>query len=633
MAKRKCIFSVELKKSYNCFESVSTSKHEAHCTVCNSNVSISNKGRYDLEQHLASKKHKIALQGGEISKKVTNFFSEKFSKLEDKVAAIESTLAFHIVKHHQSFRSMNCTASVLKMLFTDSELVKKLSCAKTKTRAIIKNVISPYCITSCLDAISNTGFISISTDATNHGSSKIFPIIVQYFEKNTGINTKMISLESLPNETAETISNNILKCLEQFQLKNKCIAFSADNCNTNFGGIKRQGTNNVYNILKNKINVFLLGVGCPVHIVHNTAQHGLDCLEFDIESIVIKIYNYFSIYTIRTESLKEFCNFVEIEYKEIMMHSKTRWLSLFPVINRVLQVFTALKSYFLSLESCPRLLETFFKSEFCEAYLYFVHSFIYVFDEKSKKLELEKNSILEVMKILNELKEILKQRFDQSFLPLNVKSIFINLIRNGNEKEVAKVKSDFLKCYYLSLSYLESWTKQYEEFSCFNWMELIEVPDWKNAEITIVYLKTRSVDINDTKCFDQFCNLQKFIETKLNDETFMAKLSHDKWAYYFTEIANHEMFSELLKLCQYFFAIPGQNANVERLFSLMGLQWTKERNRLKLSTVRSSLSILYNFKDKSCIDFFKEIKDNTNFLRKVQSSQKYEISDSSTDSE
>jgi len=33
----------------------------------------------------------------------------------------------------------------------------------------------------------------------------------------------------------------------------KCIAFSANNCNTNFGGMRRAGTENVYSLLNREM--------------------------------------------------------------------------------------------------------------------------------------------------------------------------------------------------------------------------------------------------------------------------------------------------------------------------------------------------------------------------------------------
>ena len=58
-------------------------------------------------------------------------------------------------------------------------------------------------------------------------------------------------------------------------------------------------------------------------------------MDVDIDNIIFKIYQYFHIYTVRTEQLKEYCDLVDIEYRKLLSHSKTRWLSLFPGITRL----------------------------------------------------------------------------------------------------------------------------------------------------------------------------------------------------------------------------------------------------------------------------------------------------------
>jgi hypothetical protein len=47
----------------------------------------------------------------------------------------------------------------------------------------------------------------------------------------------------------------------------------------------------------------------------------MNTLILDILSVVLRIYNYFSVYTVRTESLKEFCDFMDTEYKQDDCHS------------------------------------------------------------------------------------------------------------------------------------------------------------------------------------------------------------------------------------------------------------------------------------------------------------------------
>ena len=115
-----------------------------------------------------------------------------------------------------------------------------------------------------------------------------------------------------------------------------------------------------------------------------------------MEVIVVKIYAYFYIYTVRVESLKEFCDFVDIEYKQLLGYSKTRWLALMPSVERVLKLFPGLKSYFLSQKKCPVILRNFFENPQAEVWLYFVHCLAATFHQVVVKLECEHISSVEV---------------------------------------------------------------------------------------------------------------------------------------------------------------------------------------------------------------------------------------------
>jgi len=54
-----------------------------------------------------------------------------------------------------------------------------------------KKIIAPYCVSRVTESISNISFISISTDANNHDSEKMIPILIQYFTINEGICSKL----------------------------------------------------------------------------------------------------------------------------------------------------------------------------------------------------------------------------------------------------------------------------------------------------------------------------------------------------------------------------------------------------------------------------------------------------------
>lgn len=85
---------------------------------------------------------------------------------------------------------------------------------------------------------------------------------------------------------------------------------------------------------------------------------------------------------------------------------------------------------------------------------------------------------------------------------------------------------------------------------------------------------------------------------------------------------NEEFYSELLKLAEYYFAIPGHNANVERVFSLINAQWTKERSRLQTDTIAKMMFLLCNL-NLTCKEFYNMISKENDILDKVGASAKY----------
>lgn len=63
----------------------------------------------------------------------------------------------------------------------------------------------------------------------------------------------------------------------------------------------------------------------------------------------------------------------------------------------------------------------------------------------------------------------------------------------------------------------------------------------------------------------------------------------------------------LLKVVKFAFALPGSNAAMERIFSLMNSRWTKSRVNLCIKTVKASLVIKTHVENKPCHRFYEEI--------------------------
>ena len=344
MPKRKTSFSSELKEKFPCFR-LGRNNFEAECLTCGCRtfVSVDNKGSADLgEVHIATTKHKKAIRvsGGSTSK-VTGLFVKPGSQCQDQVAAAEATMAFHSVRHHHSYNSNDCTSKLVSKIFPYSEVSKKYACARTKIEAVVNIVIAPFLIKSILNDIESGEimYLGVATDGSNHKSTKLFPIVIQYFDwQKGGLQSKLIEVKSTTNECAVTIATEIKKTLTEKGLFEKCVSFTGDNCNTNVGGLrcKETGKNVSAHLKKDKPS--LVGIGYAAHILNNCIHHGVNQVSIDIESVIYKVYQHFSISAVRTEALKEYCDFVDINYKKLLSHSATRWLSLYPGLTRLLHI-------------------------------------------------------------------------------------------------------------------------------------------------------------------------------------------------------------------------------------------------------------------------------------------------------
>ena len=62
---------------------------------------------------------------------------------------------------------------------------------------------------------------------------------------------------------------------------------------------------------------------------------------------MIDMYYFFDKSTKRKAELADYCTFCDIEFRKILKHVSTRWLSLETAVSRTLQQYPALKSMFL----------------------------------------------------------------------------------------------------------------------------------------------------------------------------------------------------------------------------------------------------------------------------------------------
>jgi len=218
-----------------------------------------------------------------------------------------------------------------------------MTCGKTKAKALCENVLAPYSVHIHSDYIKlNNLPFSVATDASNKGTTKCFPIVLRYLHFEEGVQHALLDFYSDSNETSEAITNQLLAKLEMSGLDVKNMsAYAADNASVNYG--KHNSVNQKLKLAQKDV----LPANCLAHILHNATRYAAGSLDFDVENAVLKVYSHFSMSASRTAQLKEFCEFVEVEECNLLRHVVTRWLSLLPSIDRILNYWKPLTSYFL----------------------------------------------------------------------------------------------------------------------------------------------------------------------------------------------------------------------------------------------------------------------------------------------
>lgn len=335
-------------------------------------------------------------------------------------------------------------------------------------------------------------------------------------------------------------------------------------------------------------------------------------MKFDIENIVIKVFNEFSSSTKRTSNLKEFFEFCDLEWSELLRHVPTRWLSLNPAVERLLKNYAPIKTYFLSKDDCSAVLREFFESESSEAYLGFIHNIGVALSSSIKKLEEDTLVIVDMFKIVIQLRDKFEQQKSEKFYGYLAETVCRNC-DDPQEISLFKRRAEAVLSYIITYieEHFDLKNNKFEKLSVFNLNSHISFHDFTEV-IKLFGIKNIDMDL----LFDEFLSLKTFAENVKKETTV-----EEKWKAFL----NSGTFPNFEKICNFIFSIPHSNAATERIFSCMFSFWRKERNRLLIENLESELIIKTNY-DYTCIEFLKFLKteDGKNgILKDVPKNDKY----------
>ena len=264
-------------------------------------------------------------------------------QVSDKVIEAEVRWATFVSKHNLAFLSSDHATKLFKVMFPDSEIAKKFSCARTKTTAIVKVGLAPHFTKRVIDSMSTP--FSLLMDESNDKTDKSCIILVRVLDPVVGeCRTRFLDMPVVNIGTADNLFQALKSSLEKHGLSfEKAVAFMSDTTNVMKGA--RSG---VQKLIKNEIPT-LYDVGCICHLADLTVKAGLKALPVDIDQLFVDVFYYFHHSSKRKQQFVDlWCSLFSTEPEIILKHCPTRWLSLLKCVDRYLRQYDGLKSYFLS---------------------------------------------------------------------------------------------------------------------------------------------------------------------------------------------------------------------------------------------------------------------------------------------
>ncbi|XP_046591733.1 uncharacterized protein LOC124293709 [Neodiprion lecontei] len=262
-------------------------------------------------------------------------------------ADMKAEIIWAIKNVHSNMSAASCDdlKEVFQAMFPGA-ISEKFSLGRTKLGYLITEALGPYFKKILTDDVQQSTSYCLSYDeTTNVEHKKELQVRVRYFsETNKEVVAHHVQTFFMGHATAEELAKCINKAIVEADfLQDKLIMLGADGPNVN---------KKVWSILNTEVNQLrgkgLLDIGsCNIHIIHNAFLKGLSELGNEVSDLILQIYYFFHGWPSRCEDFEK-CQIEEnLPTNHFIKHVATRWLTLEPSAQRVLEQWKGLTRYFL----------------------------------------------------------------------------------------------------------------------------------------------------------------------------------------------------------------------------------------------------------------------------------------------
>ena len=310
----------------------------ARCTVCNRDVSV-----VDLRKHEQTRAFQKSQSG---ATSLTSYFtSTRGPTREQSVIEAEVKFSYFLGEHHIPLCVADHCAKLFVSMFPDSAIAKSFKCGRKKATAVVEVVVHEV-KQGILSRLKESQFFSIQIDETTDiGINQQCGVMLRFFDTTEGkVRCTFYKLVTLESATAD----GIFQCLDNLFSDDGPLKYS------NLVGLGSDGAsvmlgsrNSVLTRLQTE-QPRIVSFHCNCHIAALIANHACKELPGYLDDLTVQIWYFFQKSPKRQRVFQEFQQFVDVKPHKLLKAGQTRWLSLEICVNRLLEQYEALLSYFRS---------------------------------------------------------------------------------------------------------------------------------------------------------------------------------------------------------------------------------------------------------------------------------------------
>lgn len=361
-------------------------KDKAYCTVCTKMIegTVSH-----LYRHLKTNYHITRAKSVSSVESVPSLFSKKSIPVREAERFRLMLLKF-LCDHNIAFNAMDHLVEVLKRGAHDSQIIQNFRSGRKVSRDIVVGCIGSESLKELVDILKCSKYSLMLDESTDVSTLKQLAVVARVVNYEKAIvEDRFLQLIDVEDASADGLFNVLCTFMDTHGIPFKnMLGYAADNASVmmgNMGGLKAK--------LQTKVpNLFVLG--CICHSLHLCSSAACQKLPRSVEDLCKDIHSYINHSPKRLVKFQEFQDFVRIDSHRILHPCQTRWLSLGPVVDRMVEQWPALILFFQSealesnVQAAARILDGL-RNPILKLYVYFLSYILPVINKMNKEFQSE----------------------------------------------------------------------------------------------------------------------------------------------------------------------------------------------------------------------------------------------------